>query len=65
MKSISNARWLTWEHSGTSRQYSIGVKIFPDIYITFHDTVISGLVDTSSFHTYKQNDKSLAKRLKN
>ena len=43
--------WPTREHSGTSRQHSVGVKVFPDVNITFHDGVVTGLMNSCSFHT--------------
>ena len=38
-------------HGGASRQYGIGIQVLPDVDITFHNTVVGGLVDTSRFHS--------------
>merc|ERR1719422_2876767 len=40
----------TGEHSRTSGQDSVGIQVFTDINIAFHDGVVTGFVDTSGFH---------------
>ena len=47
LHSVSNTR----VHGGTSGEDSVGVKILTDIDIALHDGVVSGLVNTSRFHT--------------
>eukprot|EP00039_Didymoeca_costata_P014648 m.239326 g.239326 ORF g.239326 m.239326 type:complete len:146 (-) comp16066_c1_seq2:109-546(-) len=41
----------TWEHSGTSREDSVGVQVLSDIDVALHDGVVCALVDTSLLHT--------------
>jgi len=42
---------LTREHSGATAEYSVGVQVLTNIDIALHDGVVSGLVDTSGFHS--------------
>lgn len=35
----------------TSRQDSVGIQVFPDINITFHDGIVYGFMNTARFHT--------------
>merc|ERR1711976_1132783 len=48
--SFSNTR----EHRRSSRQDNISVQVFSDINITFHDGVVSSLVNSSRFHTQER-----------
>lgn len=48
---MAEVNHLTWEHSGTTREDSVGVQIFTDIDIALHDAVVSGFVDSGGFHT--------------
>jgi len=41
----------TGEHGGTSGKDGVGVQVFPDVDIAFHDGVEGGFMDTSRFHT--------------
>merc|ERR1712170_21294 len=41
----------TWVHGGATREHSVGVQVLTDVHITLHDGVVSGLMDTSGFHT--------------
>lgn len=41
----------TWVHGSTSRQYSVGVQVLTDIYVTLHDGVVSSFMDTTCFHS--------------
>ena len=43
----------TREHSGATRQHSVGIKILPDVHITLHDGVVTSLMDSCRFHTNK------------
>ena len=44
---LSKAR----EHGAASRQDNVGIQVLPDVHITLHDGVVSGLVDTCGLHT--------------
>ena len=41
----------TGVHGGASGHDGVGVQVLPDINITLHDGVVSGLVDSARFHT--------------
>ncbi|RMX41704.1 hypothetical protein pdam_00019852 [Pocillopora damicornis] len=41
----------SWEHGGATREHSVSVQVLTDVNITLHDRVISGLMDTSRFHS--------------
>ncbi len=43
---------VTWIHSTPAGQYDVGVQIFSDVYVTFHDTVVRQLVNTNTFHSW-------------
>jgi len=47
LHSVGNTR----EHGGSSREHNITIEILSDINVAFHDRVVGGLVDSSSFHT--------------
>merc|ERR1712079_765431 len=38
-------------HGGASRHNSVGIEILTDINIALHDRVVSGLMDTTGFHS--------------
>merc|ERR1712223_750724 len=44
---VSNTR----VHGGATRQDSVGIQVLPDVNITLHDGVVSGLMDTTRLHT--------------
>ena len=44
---VSNAR----ENGAASRQDNVGKQVLPDLHITLHDGVVSGLMDTCILHT--------------
>merc|ERR1719245_872496 len=37
-------------HGGATRHNSVGVQVLPDVYITLHDGVVGGLMDTAGLH---------------
>ena len=41
----------TWVHGGTTGEDVVGIQVLADVNVAFHDGVVSGLVDTSGFHT--------------
>lgn len=41
-------------HGGTARQYVVGVQILTNVNVTLHNAVVSGLMNTSRLHTYRQ-----------
>ncbi|KNC31145.1 hypothetical protein FF38_13950 [Lucilia cuprina] len=41
----------TGVHGGTTRHDNVGVQVLTDIYVTLHDGVVDGFVDTARFHT--------------
>merc|ERR1712002_1291386 len=47
LHTVSNTR----VHGGASRHDGVGVQILPNVYITLHDGVVGGLVDTTGFHS--------------
>ena len=47
LHTISNS----WEHGSTSRENSVGIQVLSDVNITFHDGLVGGLVDSSTFHS--------------
>ena len=47
LHSVSNTR----VHGGATRHDSVGIKILPDVNITLHDGIISGLVNSTGFHS--------------
>lgn len=46
LHAVGNAR----VHGGASGQDSVGIQVLPDVNITFHDRVVSGLVDAAGLH---------------
>ena len=38
-------------HGGASGENGVGVQVLPDINITLHDGVVSGLVDSAGLHS--------------
>ena len=44
----------TWVHGGATRQYIVGVQVFPDVHIALHYGVVAGLMNTSRLHTWGQ-----------
>ena len=40
-----------WEHGRTTRQNGVGVEIFTNIDVAFHDAVVCCFVDTTAFHS--------------
>lgn len=47
LHSVGNTR----VHCSTAGKYGVGVQVFPDIDVAFHDGVVYGFVDTARFHT--------------
>jgi len=47
LHSVSDSR----EHGGSSRENNVSVQVLSDINVALHDGVVSGLVDSCSFHT--------------
>jgi len=47
LHTIGDAR----EHGRTTRQHGIGVQVFTDIQIAFHDGIVQSLVHAGRFHT--------------
>merc|ERR1711978_104369 len=50
LHTVSNS----WVHSGSTRQDSIGIQIFSDIDVTFHDRVVGSFMDTAGFHSQER-----------
>ena len=47
LHTISNTR----VHGGATGHNSVGIEVFPDVNIAFHDGVVSSLMDTTGFHS--------------
>ena len=47
LHAVSDARG----HRAATRQHSVVVKVFTDVYVALHDTVVCYLVDTARLHT--------------
>ena len=44
----------TWIHGAASRKNGVGIEIFADVHVTFHDGVECHLVNTRGFHSQKR-----------
>lgn len=53
----------TWVHCGASRQHVVGIKILPDVYVTFHDAVVSGFMNASRLHAWGRCRRTLRNQL--
>lgn len=42
---------ITWELASFTRQHNVGILILTDVYITLHDVIICGFMDTRCLHT--------------
>ena len=47
LHAVSDAR----EHRAATRQHSVGVQVFMNVFVALHDTVVCYLVDTARLHT--------------
>lgn len=41
----------SWVHGGATREDSVGMQVFTDVNITFHDAVVGSLMDARGFHS--------------
>merc|ERR1712121_225731 len=44
---VSNTRI----HGGATRHDSVSIQVLPDVHVTLHDGVVSGLMDTAGLHS--------------
>lgn len=47
LHSVRNTR----VHGGPTRQHVVGVKVFADVNVAFHDAVVGGFVDAGGLHS--------------